>query len=177
VLTYGNKSVEDTIFYNQLHELQLQFVGRLYVQFVFSKIKVEGALFGRIDKSVVNFILNSKHKEIVFSKSYLCGPESMINLVSETLKEHNFKDKDIKFELFSTSTSENKTVGISNEHTNLTVIVDGEETTFEMSQKQTLLEASLKQGIDAPYSCQGGICSSCLARITEGTAVMKKTVF
>ncbi len=174
VLTYGNKSVEDTVFYNQLHELQLQFVGRLFVQFVFSKIKVEGALFGRIDKSVVNFILNSKHKEIVFSKSYLCGPESMINLVSETLKEHNFKDKDIKFELFSTSTSENKTVGISNEHTNLTVIVDGEETTFEMSQKQTLLEASLKQGIDAPYSCQGGICSSCLARITEGTAVMKK---
>jgi ring-1,2-phenylacetyl-CoA epoxidase subunit PaaE len=32
----------------------------------------------------------------------------------------------------------------------------------------------LKQGIDAPYSCQGGICSSCLARITSGTAEMKK---
>ena len=48
------------------------------------------------------------------------------------------------------------------------------ETTFEMSAKQTLLEATLKQGIDAPYSCQGGICSSCLCRITEGTAEMKK---
>jgi ring-1,2-phenylacetyl-CoA epoxidase subunit PaaE len=33
--------------------------------------------------------------------------------------------------------------------------------------KQTLLEAALKQGLDAPYSCQGGICSSCLARVTS----------
>jgi ring-1,2-phenylacetyl-CoA epoxidase subunit PaaE len=53
-------------------------------------------------------------------------------------------------------------------------MVDDEETTFEMSQKQTVLEAALKQGIDAPYSCQGGICSSCLARITNGSAEMKK---
>ena len=49
-----------------------------------------------------------------------------------------------------------------------------EESSFEMSQKQTVLEAALKQGIDAPYSCQGGICSSCLARITNGSAEMKK---
>jgi hypothetical protein len=35
------------------------------------------------------------------------------------------------------------------------------------------LEA-LKQGLDAPYSCQGGICSSCLARVTSGTAEMAK---
>ena len=43
-----------------------------------------------------------------------------------------------------------------------------------MSQKQTVLEAALKQGLDAPYSCQGGICSSCIAKVTHGTAEMKK---
>jgi ring-1,2-phenylacetyl-CoA epoxidase subunit PaaE len=43
-----------------------------------------------------------------------------------------------------------------------------------VSQKQTLLEAALKQGLDVPYSCQGGICSSCICRITEGAADMKK---
>ena len=41
-------------------------------------------------------------------------------------------------------------------------------------KKQNVLEAALKQGLDAPYSCQGGICSSCLARITTGSAEMKK---
>ena len=98
----------------------------------------------------------------------------MINLVSDILKENNIVEKDIKFELFSTSTAENDAVISHEGHTKITVLVDDEETTFEMSQKQTLLEAALKQGLDAPYSCQGGICSSCIAKITEGTAEMKK---
>lgn len=173
VLVYGNKSPEETIFHQELHDLQLKYVGRLFVHFVYSKSN-GGDLFGRIDKSAVNFILNNKHKEKEFDKFYLCGPEEMINLVSTVLKEHNVAEKDIKFELFSTSTAENTSVGNQSGHTKITIMVDDEETTFEMSQKQTVLEAALKQGIDAPYSCQGGICSSCLARITNGSAEMKK---
>ena len=56
----------------------------------------------------------------------------------------------------------------------MTVLVDDEETTFVMSNKLTLLDAALKQGLDVPYSCQGGICSSCMCRILKGTAEMKK---
>ncbi len=174
VLVYGNKSPEETIFYQELHDLQSKYTGRLFVHYVFSQAKAEGELFGRIDKSVVNFVLNNKHKEIEFDKFYLCGPEEMINLVSAVLKENNISEKNIKFELFSTSSVENKIEKSLEGHTKITILVDDEETTFEMSQKQTILEAALKQGVDAPYSCQGGICSSCLARITTGTAVMKK---
>lgn len=173
VLVYGNKSPEETIFHQELHDLQQKYVGRLFVHYVFSKSNAS-ELFGRIDKSAVNFILNNKHKEKEFDKFYLCGPEEMINLVSSVLKEHNIAEKDIKFELFSTSTAENTNAGNQTGHTKITVLVDDEETTFEMSQKQTVLEAALKQGIDAPYSCQGGICSSCIAKITKGSAEMKK---
>jgi len=175
VLVYGNKTPEETIFHSELHELQLKYVGRFFVHYAFSQAKVDGELFGRIDKSAVNFILNTKHKEKEFDKFFLCGPEEMINLVSAVLKEQNVADKNIKFELFSTSkTDENPSAEAHSTHTKITVMVDDEETTFEMSQKQTVLEAALKQGLDAPYSCQGGICSSCLARITNGTAEMKK---
>lgn len=175
VLVYGNKNNEETIFHQELVQLQQQYVGRFFVHFVYSQIKVENELFGRIDKANVNFILNNKHKEKEFSKFYLCGPEEMINLVSGILKEHHIAEKNIKFELFSTSASaENTETSSADGHTKITVLVDDEETTFEMSQKQTLLEAALKQGIDAPYSCQGGICSSCLARVSKGTAQMKK---
>ena len=174
VLIYGNKSQEDTIFYNELHELQLQYVGRFFVHYVFSQSKVTDALFGRIEKSAVNFVLKNKHKEKEFDKFYLCGPEEMIMLVTQVLKEQNVPDKNIKFELFSTSVIENPTASLHEGRTKITVLVDDEETTFEMNQKQTLLEAALKQGLDAPYSCQGGICSSCLARIKTGTAEMKK---
>ena len=174
ILVYGNKSPEETIFHQELHDLQSQYTGRLFVHYVFSQAKVDGELFGRIDKSTVNFVLNTKHKELAFDKFYLCGPEEMINTVSAVLKEHNVAEKNIKFELFSSSSAENKIEKSLEGHTKITILVDDEETTFEMSQKQTILEAALKQGVDAPYSCQGGICSSCLARIKFGTAEMTK---
>ena len=174
VLVYGNKSPEETIFHQELHDLQSQYVGRLFVQYVYSQSKADGALSGRIDKSTVNYILKEKHASLDFDKFYLCGPEEMINTVSDALKEKNFKESDIKFELFSTSTKEHAIEKSLDGHAQITVMVDDEETTFEMSAKQTILDAALKQGIDAPYSCQGGICSSCLARVTEGTAEMTK---
>jgi ring-1,2-phenylacetyl-CoA epoxidase subunit PaaE len=144
------------------------------VQYVYSQSTADNALLGRIDHTTVNYILKTKHAEMEFSKFYLCGPEEMINLVTNTLKENNISNSDIKFELFSPSSKENESAGGAEGHTKISIVVDDEETTFEMSQKQTLLEAALKQGLDVPYSCQGGICSSCICRITEGAAEMKK---
>lgn len=174
VLLYGNKTPEETIFHQQLHNLQNKYVGRLFVHYAFSQTKVEEQLFGRIEKSNINFIFDNKHKEKDFDKFYLCGPEAMINLATTVLKEHNVADKNIKFELFTATGTENTEASSHEGHTKITVLVDDEETTFEMSQMQTILDAALKQGIDAPYSCQGGICSSCLARVSKGTAEMKK---
>jgi ring-1,2-phenylacetyl-CoA epoxidase subunit PaaE len=58
--------------------------------------------------------------------------------------------------------------------TKVTVFLDDEETTFVMDQKKSVLEAALAENLDAPYSCQGGICSSCLARLTEGEVTMRQ---
>lgn len=176
VLVYGNKKPEETIFHDELAHIQNEYLGRFFVHFVYSQANVNHELFGRIDKSVVNNILKNKHADKAFSKFYLCGPEEMINTVSTVLKENNVSDKDIKFELFGTSTSEaeNNSVTVSGGHTQITILVDSDETTFEMSQKQTVLEAALKHGLDVPYSCQGGICSSCICKVTEGSVTMKK---
>ena len=174
VLVYGNKTVPETIFHEQLMSLHQQHLGRFFVHFVYSQAKVDDSLFGRIDKSVVNFAMNTKHSEKTFDKFFLCGPETMINEVSAALKEKNVAESDIKFELFTASTTENDVNITAVDHTKISILVDGDLATFEMSPKQTLLEAALKEGLDVPYSCQGGICSSCLARITNGSAEMKK---
>jgi len=176
ILVYGNKKPEETIFHDTLIQLQKEYLGRFFVHFVYSQTNVNDELFGRIDKSVVNHVLKNKHADLTFSKFYLCGPEEMINTVSGVLKEHNISEKDIKFELFGTSSNETvaPTSEMSEGHSQITILVDSEETTFEMSQKQTILEAALKHGLDVPYSCQGGICSSCICKVTEGTVTMKK---
>jgi len=139
VLVYGNKTPNDTLFHQELHDLQLKYVGRFFVHYSYSQAKVDQELFGRIDKSTVNFVLNNKHKELSFDKYYLCGPEEMINTVSTVLKENNVKESAIKFELFSTSSTENKIDKSLEGHSKITVLVDGDETSFEMSQNKPFL--------------------------------------
>ena len=173
VLIYGNKSPEETIFYKEIHELQQKYVGRFFVHYTFTKAHPEGSLFGRIERSTINFVLKNKHNEKEFKSFYLCGPEDMINLVSDVLRGNNVNEKNIHFELFTPSSDSGKQIDASG-MAKITVLVDDEETTFEMSKKLDILEAALKQGIDAPYSCQGGICSSCMCRIIKGSAEMRK---
>ncbi len=175
ILVYGNKTTKDTMFLSQLLELQHQYSERFSVQFVFSQAKEESAVFGRIEKSTVNLIVKNKYKHIVIDAFYLCGPEAMIHTVKDVLTEHNIDEKTIFYELFKAAKpAEIKQETTETGKTKITIIVDDEDITFEMSQKNTILEAALDEDIDAPYSCQGGICSSCIARLTEGKATMRQ---
>ncbi|PNQ74761.1 flavodoxin reductase [Hanstruepera neustonica] len=176
ILVYGNKSTKDTMFLKELLELQHQFKDRFAIQFVFSQADEDEAIFGRIEKSTVNFVMKNKYKHIDVDAYYLCGPEGMIHAVKDVLTEHQVAQDRIYYELFKAAKSDETTStnGVADGNTKITVIVDDEETSFEMSQKQTILEAALDEDLDAPYSCQGGICSSCLARIKEGEATMRQ---
>ena len=146
---------------------------RLYIEFVYSQTREDDSHYGRIDKSTVNFVIRNKYKKADFKKFYLCGPEAMITQVTEVLLESGIPKGDILFELFSTEV-EGEVQSDLEGATELTIVVDDEETTFAMARTETVLDAALEQGLDVPYSCQGGICSSCVARITEGTAEMAK---
>lgn len=175
VLVYGNKSTEDTMFLDELLQLQHQYHDRFSIQFVFSQAQEDDAIFGRIEKSTVNLVLKNKYKHLDIDAFYLCGPEGMINTVKDVLQEHKINKDTIFYELFKASKPVAlNTEGIASGQTKVTVILDDETSTFEMPQKQTILEAALDEDIDAPYSCQGGICSSCIARITDGEAKMRQ---
>ena len=173
ILVYGNKTTKDTMFLNELLELQHAYKDRFSIQFVFSQQDEDDSIFGRIEKSTVNYVMKNKHKHVEVDAFYLCGPEAMIHAVKDVLTEHDIDENRIHFELFKAA----KPVDVKEDvaaagSTQISITVDDETTTFEMSQKQTILEAALDEDLDAPYSCQGGICSSCLARVTEGEATM-----
>jgi ring-1,2-phenylacetyl-CoA epoxidase subunit PaaE len=175
ILVYGNKTTQDTMFLSELLELQHQYKDRFSIQFVFSQAQEDDAIFGRIEKSTVNLVVKNKYKHIAIDAFYLCGPEAMIHTVKDVLTENNVPADTIHFELFKAAKpSESLNEVITSGKTKATIIVDDEEKTIEMSQKQTILEAALDEDIDAPYSCQGGICSSCLARVKEGAATMRQ---
>ena len=176
ILVYGNKTTKDTMFLNELLELQHAHKDRFSIQFVFSQQDEDDAIFGRIEKSTVNYVMKNKHKHVDVDAFYLCGPEAMIHAVKDVLTEHNIDESRIHFELFKAAklAEVKEDAPAAAGSTKITVTVDDETTTFEMSQKQTILEAALDEDLDAPYSCQGGICSSCLAKVTEGSATMRQ---
>lgn len=174
VLVYGNKSTYETIFFDEINKLQAEYPKQFFVRYVYSKEQPEGSLFGRIDETVVNYVL--KQHTFNYDETYLCGPEQMIHTVSDTLKEKGFNTESIHYELFTASKTKSEVIENLklDGKTEITILLDDEEKTFTMQQKVKILDAALKEDLDAPYSCQGGICSSCIAKVTEGKVIMDK---
>ncbi len=56
----------------------------------------------------------------------------------------------------------------SPENVEVTVELDGEVKTIVWNREKNLIDALLDEDIDAPYSCKGGVCSSCLCKLEEG---------
>ncbi len=173
-LIYGNKSSDETMFKTELDALSLAYDTRFNLEYVFSRQNEEGSLFGRIDKGHTNYFIKNIYKNWSFKTAFLCGPEEMIKTISTTLKENHFKESQILFELFTASINEESSLEIKDGQTEVTVLLDDEEICFTMSQKDDILAAALRNDVDAPYSCQGGVCSSCLGKVTQGTAIMIK---
>jgi len=173
-LIYGNKSSDETMFKAELDALSLAYDTRFNLEYVFSRQHEEGTLFGRIDEGHTNYFIKNVYKNWSFKTAFLCGPEEMIKTVSTTLKENHYKESQILFELFTASINEESSSEIKDGQTEVTVLLDDEELCFTMDQKDDILAAALRNGVDAPYSCQGGVCSSCLGKVTQGTAVMVK---
>lgn len=173
-LVYGNKTVADTIFYAELNNLKETYSERFKLHYIFSREEVKNQLRGRIDENVTNYFVKNMYKETTFDAAFLCGPEEMIKEVSKKLKSNNISEENIHFELFTVSEDAEALEEVKEGTTTITVLLDDEETTFTMPQTDDILAASLRNNLDAPYSCQGGVCSSCLCKVTEGKAVMVK---
>lgn len=173
VLVYGNRTPSESMFLADLRYLTQKYPDQLNVELLFSGQQVVNSRFGRIDKSIVNHIIKNKFKSLKFDEFYLCGPKPMIDEVSSTLFENGFTKEQVHFELFTLMEAESE-ITFQEGYTQVTILLDEESSTFRMSQKKTVLETALEQNIDAPYSCQGGICSTCIARIIQGKATMEK---
>ena len=154
VLIYGSKSGEKTIFKNELDELVDSSNGRFQVQFVYSQIISDKALFGRIDAKLVKKHLKNKFSGWNFDTYFLCGPEEMIDDSKSMLIKNGINEDAIKFELFSSTSYKKEVTKSLSGNTEIIVVLDDEETTFEMRMDELILDAALAKGLDAPYSCK-----------------------
>jgi len=169
ILGYGNKTKASTMFSSAINELKSRYPKRFFCYNIYSKENNPEATFGRVDSDFISYILK-QHSETKFEKILLCGPEKMIETAKETLKKANYPEDKVLYELFySKPVSENNDKGNGS---SAKIIYDEEILDLDIPEKMTILDAALQKNIDVPYSCQGGVCSSCIAKITSGSATM-----
>lgn len=168
-LIYGNKSLSSEMFSQEIESLKELYPSRLKVVNVYSQSNEKQGIYGRIDISIITYY---REKYNIADKYYICGPESMINSISDVLLKEEVPKNKIFYELFTASNI--SVIEKSNARVSkLDIVYDGETYCLENVSGKTVLEVAIQNEVDVPYSCQGGVCSSCIAKVVEGGARMR----
>jgi ring-1,2-phenylacetyl-CoA epoxidase subunit PaaE len=171
-LFYGNRTEADILFKSELGGLDA-----VKGHYALSGETKDGFLSGRIDKTQITALIKQDLDMLKSDAFFICGPEQMIMEVKETLEFFGVNASKIRFELFTTPVlmvqeSVNVQADFSGD-SKVKVILDGEVANFTLNTNgKSLLEASENAGIDAPYSCKGGVCCSCKAKVVKGSVKM-----
>ena len=178
-LVYGNRSSAAVIFREELAELKDLNRDRLNIVYIMSREQQDIELFnGRITREKCDRLFEHWISVADHDAAFICGPEDMMRDASEALQARGMAKADIKVELFAASIPKHQHVAhsrplVGRQECEVTLIVDGSHRSFAMDKdKESVLDAGLKQGIDIRYSCKGGVCSTCRAKVIEGKVEM-----
>jgi ring-1,2-phenylacetyl-CoA epoxidase subunit PaaE len=178
-LVYGNRASSSVIFRDELADLKDTWLERLKIVYVMSREQQDIDLFnGRITKDKCAQFLQHWIRIDDIDVAFICGPEDMMHGVSAALQEAGLPKERIRIELFAASIPKHehqpRQVEAGGRHqTEVTVIMDGNATSFTMDKdKESVLDAGLRAGLDMRYSCKGGVCSTCRCKVLEGEVEM-----
>ena len=179
-LFYGNRASSAVIFKEELSNLKDTYMSRFNLVYVLSRESQDIELFnGRITREKCDALLERWIDPASIDVAYICGPQDMMEAVSASLQEHGVPKAGIKLELFASgqprgprkprADSEIK----GQKECRITLIQDGRSREFSIAKnRETILDAALEQGIELPYSCKGGVCSTCRCKMTKGEVDM-----
>ncbi len=175
-LFYGNNDETSIIFKKQIEQLAVVNADRLNVIHVLNTAP---------DGHPVNLKgLMTKEKNIELVKGYvdtsadneyfICGPGPMMDNVVNALKELKIPEERVHIEYFSAPVNAEEIKPSANTATgaSATIIIDGDEHPVVLEENETILEAAIRIGLDAPYACQGGSCCTCRALLEDGKVEM-----
>lgn len=185
-LLFGNQRSNSIMFRETLSFLKNRYMARLlWVNILSREDQGCDILNGRLD----NRKGGELNRQLIDLESYdeyfICGPESMISEVSRGLRGVGVAEEHIHYELFAASAEDARAV-VEKHHarareygdqvSDVTIIMDGRASNFDLSTNgENLLDAGINNGIDLPYSCKGGVCSTCKARLVKGQVDMDIT--
>ena len=180
-LFYVNKTAKSIIFKEELEQLRNAYFGRLEIYYFLTKERRDIELFnGRFDDEKMGILTETFIDVPDTSEVFLCGPEQMVNYVSNYLINVGLPKELVHFELFVTGLSEEdikraeRLAKQNVEGIEVTIVDGGKEFEFTMTKAyDNILDAALGAGADLPFACKGGVCSTCKCQVIEGEVEMK----
>jgi ring-1,2-phenylacetyl-CoA epoxidase subunit PaaE len=187
-LVYGNRTIGSILFAEELQDLKDRYLDRFVLHHVLSREAQDVALFsGRIDGDKCHALLSTLLPADDIDEAFICGPESMMETVSEALHAAGVDRAHIHVERFVTP-SERRGAGVPAgmppqlaaivdpvSSAEVVVIADGVTRTIRVPfEGATILDTALAAGADLPFACKGGVCCTCRARVLEGEVTMDR---
>ena len=177
-LVYGNRSSGSVMFKEELQDLKDTYLTRLNLVWVMSRESQDIDLFnGRIDHDKTSELLTRWVDPASIDAAFICGPHEMMLAVTQALQDKGVDKSRIKAELFgSPLPTKPRALQINvdaSEQCDVEVVLDGSRRSFTMPKNgMSLVDAGLKAGIEMPYACKGGVCSTCRAQVLSGEVDM-----
>lgn len=178
-LVYGNRSTRTIMFLEELEDLKDRYPERFHLIHVLSREEQDVELFsGRLDPDRIRRILAGVIPVDTGDEWYLCGPLGMVEAAQEALAEAGVDPAHVHHEIFHDDVSAPPPVVVdvaAPPEAVVTVTLDGRRTVVPMpTRDESILAATLRTRPDAPYSCTGGMCGTCRARVVSGEVRMDK---
>ncbi len=178
-LLYGNRRSDTVMFADEVADLKDAYPARMRLVHVLSREAQEVELFsGRLDASRLTELLSATVDVRAVDHWWLCGPFGMVTDAIAVLHAQGVERARIHRELFwvgddppVTATHEDAPVG---DGASLTVILDGRSSTLTLPPGTPVLDGAQRVRPDLPFACKGGVCGTCRARVTSGSAVMRR---
>jgi len=178
-LFYGNRTTNGILFRQALEELKDRFMGRLSVFHVLSQEEQDiPILQGRLDRDKVEVLLRSLVPAAVVDHVFVCGPVAMSEEIAATCTQLGIPAENVHVERFVSVLGgrPRPKVAIAPEappKAIASLVVDGKRKNVPVAHGEAILDAALRAGMDLPFACKGGMCSTCRARLVEGEARME----
>ena len=177
-LIYGNRRQTSVMFHEALEDLKDRYLTRFALYNVFSREQQDIDLFnGRLDGAKVRAFLSTLVPVGSIDEAFVCGPATMIDDVEQALVEAGVPRAHVHVERFGVpgAATAAPVDDADAAQARIGIVIDGVRREIDFHPGQhSILDAGRAAGLDLPYSCKGGMCSTCRGKLLEGRVKMAK---
>lgn len=184
-LIYGNRRSNSVMFRDELSFIKNRYLTRFqWINIMHDEDQGTDLLNGRIDNAKGAALHKSRLINILRTdEAFICGPQAMMSEVSRGFRASGLSDDQIHYELFSNSSHDSEKI-LQKAHqrietygeektSKVTVIADGRSIAFDLATVgENILDAGIHNGMELPYSCKAGVCSTCKCKLVKGEVDM-----